>query len=269
MHIKEGCAACEEELRRFERTVAGMGFAAEEIKAPDNIRDRLMARIEKEPQSSAATAAPVQEEKSERPKREPSRIPTTSSVLFRPQQKDSSGFLWLYVAAFAILVALGATIYAWYSARETNTELEANLAAANADFSDLNILLDSQKEKTARLEQILSFAEKPEMGIARLEEQSPARSSLGAILWDREQNQCLLLGSLPPAPAGKVYQLWFVKGAAPVPAGTIPAEPMGRIFAEVTVPEAAVGAAAVLITIEPENGSQFPTRPYYAAGRFN
>jgi anti-sigma-K factor RskA len=269
VHIKEGCAACEAELRRFERTVAGIGFASDEVKAPDSIRDRLMARIEKEPQSSGATATPVQEKKIESPKREPSRPPKTSSVLFNSQQRDSSGYLWLYVAAFAALVILGITLYSLYSARETNAELEASLNEAKADLSDLNILLDSQKEKTARLEQIPSLIEKPDMRIARLVELIPGGSSLGAVLWDPGQNQCLLLGSLPPAPPGKVYQLWFVRAASQVPAGTIHADPMGRIFMELSVPETAIGAQSAVITTEPENGSQVPTKPYYAAGRFN
>lgn len=269
MHIKEGCTACEAELRRFERTVAGIGFTTDEVIAPEHIRDQLMARIEKEPQSSAAAAAPAEEEKMEPPKQEPSQSPKKSPAMFRMQEKDSSGFLWIYVAAFAILVVLGTTIYAWYSASETNAELEANLASVNADFDNLNILLDSQKEKAAQLEQILSLTEKPEVRIARLEEQSPARSSVGTILWDKEQDHCLLLGSLPPAPSGKVYQIWFATAAARVAVGTIPVDPMGRIFAEVPVPEAAANAASVIITTEPESGSEVPTRPYYAAGRFN
>jgi anti-sigma-K factor RskA len=269
VHIKEGCAACEAELRRFERTVAGIGFASDEVKAPQYIRDQLIARIEKEPQFSGATAAPVREEKIEPPKRKPSRPPRTSSVLFSPQQKDSSGYLWLYVAAFAVLLILGITIYSLYSARKTNAELEASLSATKADLSDLNILLDSQEGKNARLEQIPSIIEKPDVRIARLVELISGGSSLGAVLWDPEQNHCLLLASLPPAPPGNVYQLWFVRAASQVSAGTIHTDPMGRIFMEVSVPEAAIGAQSVLITIESENGSQIPTRPYYAAGRFN
>ena len=269
MHIKEGCTACEAELRRFERTVAGIGFATEEAIAPEYIRDRLMARIEKEPQSGATTDAPLQEKKIEPAKPESSRLPGTSPALFSSQQKDSSGFLWLYVAAFAVLVIFGITLYSLYSARKTNEELGASLAAANADLSDLNILLDSQKEKTARFEKISSIIEKPELRIARLAEQGAEGPSLGAILWDQAQNNCMLLGSLPSAPPGNVYQLWFAKDGSQISAGTIHTDPLGRILAEVPVPETAIGAASVLITTEPENGSQVPTMPYYAAGRFN
>jgi len=269
MHLKEGCTACEAELRRFERTVAGIGFATDEINPPEHFRDQLMARIEKEPQSSEVAVAPAQEEKMEPPKQERSQTRSTPPAMFRTQEKESTGFLWLYVAAFVILVVLGGTLYAWYSAREANAELQANLDEVNADFDNLNILLDTQREKTAQLEQILSIVEKPETRVAGLEAQSEDRSSLGTIFCNPVQNQCLMLGSLPPAPSGKVYQVWFVTAAARVSAGTVPVDPMGRIFAEIPIPESAVNAASVLITTEPETGSQAPTWPYFAAGRFN
>ena len=127
MHIKEGCTVCEAELRRFERTAAGIGFATDEISSPEHIRDRLMARIEEEPQPKAVAGTPAKEEKMEPPKQESSRPRGTSPVMFRTQEKDSTGLLWLYVAAFVILVVLGGTIYAWHSAREANAELQANL----------------------------------------------------------------------------------------------------------------------------------------------
>lgn len=269
MHLKEGCTACEAELRRFERTVAGIGFATDEINPPEHFRDQLMARIEKEPQSSEVAVAPAKEEKMEPPKQERSQTRSTPPAMFRTQEKESTGFLWLYVAAFVILVVLGGTLYAWYSAREANAELQANLDEVNADFDNLNILLDTQREKTAQLEQILCIVEKPETRVAGLEAQSEDRSSLGTIFCNPVQNQCLMLGSLPPAPSGKVYQVWFVTAAARVSAGTVPVDPMGRIFAEIPIPESAVNAASVLITTEPETGSQAPTWPYFAAGRFN
>ena len=122
MHLKEGCAACEAELRRFERTVAGIGFATDETHPPDHVRDQLMARIEKEPQLSMVAGAPAKEEKMEPPKQEPSRPRRSPPTMFRTQEKDSTGFLWLYVAAFVILVVLGGTLYAWHSAREANAK---------------------------------------------------------------------------------------------------------------------------------------------------
>jgi len=269
MHLREGCTACKAELRRFERAVAGIGFSAEEIRAPENIREMLMARIEREPQSTEVPVLPAQGKKIEPPKPAISSPPSSASVLFRSPRKEPSRSPGIYAALIILLIFLGAALYALHSVRGTNTELEAKLAAANDDLSNLNILLDSQEEKTARLEQIASTVEKPETRIARLIEQTPAKPSLGALLWDTKQNHCLLLGSLPSPPPGKVYQLWFVTASARVSAGMIQTDPRGRIFAKVSVPETAANAALALITLEPGTGSQIPTSPYYAVGRFN
>jgi anti-sigma-K factor RskA len=269
MHLQEGCAACRAELRRFERTVAGIGFSAEEIQAPGRIREMLIAGIEREPAPTEAAAAPVQEKKTAPPKPATPPPPEPSSVLFRSQSKEPSRSPGIYAVLIALLVFLGAALYALHSARGTNAGLEAKLATANDDLSNLNILLDSQEEKTARLEQIASIIEKPEMRLARLIEQTPAKPSLGVLFWDTKQNHCLLLGSLASPPPGKAYQLWFVTASARVSAGMIRTDPRGGIFTEVSVPETAVDAALALITLEPGSGSQVPTSPYYAVGRFN
>ena len=65
IHMQEGCSVCEAEYHRFARTIAGMGFAAEEVAAPDYIRDLLLARIEREGQPAAPTVAPSQDSKTE------------------------------------------------------------------------------------------------------------------------------------------------------------------------------------------------------------
>jgi anti-sigma-K factor RskA len=205
----------------------------------------------------------------EPPKKELSQARGTSPAIFRVQEKDSTGFLWLYVAAFVILVVLGGTIYAWYSTRQANAELEENLSAVNSDFDNLNTLLDSQRERAERLEQAIFLIGKPEVRMARLLGETPGQPYFGTILWDPEQDHCFMVGSLPPPPELKAYQLWFVNAATRASAGMIPVSSTGNIFMEVPVPETAVGAASVLITTEPEGGSQEPTRPYYAAGRFN
>jgi hypothetical protein len=169
--------------------------------------------------------------------------------------------------AFAAL-ALGA-VYLWKSAQESNGRLQARVSAARADAGDLQTRLDAEKAKAGDLEKILAGVSKPGARIARLAGQAAAPSFSAAILWDTEQKQCLILGILPPAPKGKAYQLWFVTPAAKVSAGLIKNDPAGRVFTTVGVPGNAADATAALVTLEPDNGSQIPTAPYYAVGRFN
>jgi len=60
---------------------------------------------------------------------------------------------------------------------------------------------------------------------------------------------------LPTLPNDKVYELWTIN-EAPVPAGTFTADSSASLVA---LPDAAVNAATVALTVEPKGGSDQPT----------
>ncbi|WP_265446035.1 anti-sigma factor [Flexivirga meconopsidis] len=61
------------------------------------------------------------------------------------------------------------------------------------------------------------------------------------------------LRGMPPAPAGKTYQAWFISGGKPVSAGMLEPDKATVLDGSVT------GASAAAITVEPAGGSQQPT----------
>jgi anti-sigma-K factor RskA len=71
---------------------------------------------------------------------------------------------------------------------------------------------------------------------------------------------------LPPAPEGKVYQLWFVTPTAKISAGLISTDKTGHGFTIVQFPLNFGELAATAITLEPEGGSQQPTSAIYVLG---
>jgi anti-sigma-K factor RskA len=66
----------------------------------------------------------------------------------------------------------------------------------------------------------------------------------------------LVAENMPPAPEGKTYQIWVIKGDTPKPSGLF--EPKGDSIA-VVVENPVEGADAVAVTVEPEGGSKKPT----------
>jgi anti-sigma-K factor RskA len=66
----------------------------------------------------------------------------------------------------------------------------------------------------------------------------------------------LVAENMPPAPEGKTYQIWVIKGDTPKPSGLF--EPKGDSVAAV-VENPVEGADAVAVTVEPEGGSKKPT----------
>jgi anti-sigma-K factor RskA len=269
MHLREGCAVCETELRRFERTAARIGFAVEEAETPEYLRELLLARIEREPQEAVPSAVLDQKKDGQQPKEGIHPPPMSQSILFGSQNRSPRRFPWMLVVALAAIVALGVTVYALRSAREANNQLQSRISTFQADFDNLNLLLDSQEEKSGRLDKILAMVEGPGVRIASLVVQTAAHPSAGAIFWDTEQSQCLLFGSLPPAPPQRTYQFWFVTPSTKVSLGLVKTDPAGRVFIETSVPKEATNATLAGVTLEPTNGSPTPTTRFYAVSRFD
>jgi anti-sigma-K factor RskA len=83
-----------------------------------------------------------------------------------------------------------------------------------------------------------------------------------ASLLVRDQHSTLVAKKLPRAGRGRIYQVWLKR------AGKANPEPTDALFAvrhdgsaSVDVPGSLKGVEAVLVTSEPEGGSQKPTRP--------
>jgi anti-sigma-K factor RskA len=263
IHLREGCPSCEAELRRYERTAAGMGFTAEEIDIPEYVRDLLLARIDREPSVSVSVDSSNLDEPALKAF---SPIDDTKTEPPKPRSKFGWG-LWIVFIALVIIILW--TLHSLKITRESSAQQQVQLSASQAKADDLQKKLNSQKEKPGDIEQILQVAGKPGVRVARLAGQSPAPASSGVLYWDAEQHRYWLMGSFPPAPQGRSYQLWLVTPSAKVSAGLIKVNPDGPTLATAPITENAPNATAAGITLEPGSGSPAPTTRFYALGHFN
>jgi hypothetical protein len=265
LHLKEGCSICETELRKFEHAVTGIGLAAEQTAAPAYIRDLLSARIERESQMAPPVVPSnlVEQEKIMREFLRPK--PAAPQLWAQPKATKPSIFPWVLVIAMAALGLFAANL--WRQAQEKNTQLEAQIAAAQADSEDMQRKLEIGKLKADNLDEIMETVGKPAVRIARLMEQTASTKFSAVVLWDTSEDRCLVLGHFPPAPEGKRYQIWFFTPTVKASAGPISVSPTGQTLVSCPVPREAAGASAAVITVEPDNGSQIPTSPYFAVGR--
>ena len=78
----------------------------------------------------------------------------------------------------------------------------------------------------------------------------------------------LIASKLPPLPAGKAYELWFIgtDGKAPVPAGTFSPDAQGNVTAKLSQIQPRGGAKQFAVTIEKASGSPTPTTPILYSG---
>ncbi|MDQ3804367.1 MAG: anti-sigma factor, partial [Acidobacteriota bacterium] len=82
------------------------------------------------------------------------------------------------------------------------------------------------------------------------------------VAYDRASGRALLLAyGLPPAPAGKAYQLWFIADGKPLPGGVFKTDDRGHARLSDRLPAATPAAFAV--TLEEERGEQTPKGDMY------
>jgi anti-sigma-K factor RskA len=82
----------------------------------------------------------------------------------------------------------------------------------------------------------------------------------GNVLLNPKLGVMLIASNLPPAPSGKIYEMWVIpKGGAPRPAGLFQSTSGGTAMHVLSGPVDASTVAAIAVTLEPEAGSAGPT----------
>ena len=83
------------------------------------------------------------------------------------------------------------------------------------------------------------------------------------LAYDKNGRAILMAKGLPPPPAGKAYQLWFIAGGKPMPGKVFTTDASGAGTLKDQIPPQARNAAVFAITLEPEDGVQSPTGQIY------
>ena len=82
----------------------------------------------------------------------------------------------------------------------------------------------------------------------------------GKVFVNPASGVVLMASNLPPAPAGKAYEMWVIpKGAKPVPAGMFQSQADGTAMHVQTGPVDLASLAAVAVTLEDAAGAAQPT----------
>lgn len=261
VHLREGCAACDTELKQFEQVVGVLGSVAAPIAPSAYLRDVLAARIEREVAETppaSATVIPFPEQAG------------IAEITSAPASLPLSR-VWLpWAVAAALLIAFAYTLTAWQSERRSlQAAIERNKEAASALEENARLKEQLRKESATltELAQVNSVLSSPQWRIIPLEGQEPSPTSFAKIYWDVQGKRWVVTAELPPAPEGKVYQLWIVTPEAKISAGLLRPDNDGHGFTVVELPPNINQLAAAAITLEPEGGSQQPTMPIYALGK--
>jgi anti-sigma-K factor RskA len=221
------------EVEEFREVAALLALAGPDAAPAGGLRERVLARV-----GERKAGAP----------------PSSSGT--PPSTRPSRG-TWLALAASLLLaVGLGGALL---SARGRLAAVETELAARG---QSLDQALRRLTEREATLNSILG----PGVQLVQLTASGDPDPGI-QLFWNRQQQRAIVHGyRLKPVPAGRAYQLWFIKDGKPVPSVTFKPGPDGDAKVErIPVPrEGSLSAAAV--TVEPEGGSAQPTSPIVLVG---
>src|SRR5262249_38050982 len=247
-HLADGCQVCQAEVSGFDSVVGELGLGAPAASPPAHLRGLLTARIANEPQQIGVR-----------------RGARTQAMPWAPGRVERRS---QWIAALPWAVAASVAIVAVASVlglRGVVRSLNQDLAQMRVDLLHVNELLVLARQRDAEHVQVISLLEQPGSGHIFLAVQKDVLPSRADVYLNRQNKKLLVAADMPPAPAGKVYQLWYL---APTPrsAGLIRTDVSGHGFAEVSIPADLGTLKGAAITLEPEGGSEQPTMPIYVLG---
>ena len=173
------------------------------------------------------------------------RLPSTSKGWeARPERKRIHAVpSWVALAA-AVVIAIGAAIYA--------VRVQRQMGALQARFD--------QTQATA------AVLAAPDLARIDLQGQSVAPDARARALWSRSRGLVFTAANLPPAPAGKAYQVWVVTAQMPISAGLLTTDGTGAGTQYYYTPSDIAAPVAVAVTLEPSGGVPSPTGEKYLVG---
>jgi len=234
-HLRTGCAECERLLAEDEDTL--LRAAGEwATPPPADVKRALLARID----GPVSASAPV-------PARRTGWLAIASGMA---------------LAAGIAALAVGAALRAQHAAELARVEREAE--ALRTDLANIEREAQGLRTDLASEREVRALLDDPATRFVRLGGLPPSPKAEARVAWHPQKGGIFLARDLPPAPAGKAYELWTIAGGKPRPAGVFKVDANG--VGRVKVPpfqDAPVDVFAV--TLEPEAGVPAPTGAMYLA----
>jgi anti-sigma-K factor RskA len=230
------------EVDEYRETAALLALGAEERRPSPELRGRVQAAIE----AGKERRLPDQP-----------RAPTAPTAVAGARRSPWGPIAWVGLAA----ALLGAVVLGV----RTRT-LGREIAARDSTIAELERRVDELGQGVFDRDAILAAVLSRNVQLVQLTASGDPNPAI-QIFWDKARNTALLSASgLKPVPAGRTYQLWWIRDGKPVPSVTFDIEADGAgLVRGVSVPtDGELSAAAV--TEEPAGGSQQPTSPILLVG---
>jgi anti-sigma-K factor RskA len=166
-------------------------------------------------------------------------------------------------AAAVAFVLLGVTTLALWG---RNATLQAEVVRLYDRLRQSQEEMVRAHEQLARARDMSDMLASPEASVMQLAGKDVAPQARAVVAYERSTGRAALLATgLPPAPAGRAYQLWLIAENKPVPGGTFKSDADGRARMSDRLP-AGVRQPTFAVTLEREGGESAPKGEMYLLG---
>lgn len=240
----EDCAECRAELSELRDTAAMLVHLVPAATPPAHLRARILEAVAAEDGQSDARAGRVAQ--AERDAKTPIvASPGVKETGTLPFVNRRSSYGWATLLAASLLI--GALLVSLFLVWQRKNQAEAELA---------------------REREVRELLAAPGASMVELSGTETAPQAQAKLAYDRQTGRAMLFAyNLPPTPAGKAYQLWFITPDGRVlPGGVFATDPSGRAEMRDQIPAEGRNAQTFAVTLEPAGGVAVATGAKYLLG---
>ncbi len=260
------CAECRAELDAWQDVSASLVYAAPVAEPSAQLRSRILESVRAEGVNPSSRATAKDNGKVKAGAAESSRTESNVVPFERPARRTWSvaSRVGALAASLAFVALVASLILLW----NRNSRMEQEMARVTNQLEQAQGELRREREILAREREARELISSPEARIMTLAGTEMATRARAKFVYDRTTGRAMLMADdLPPAPAGKAYQLWFIaEGKPPMPGQVFNTNAAGHAEMRDQLPEEARSATVFAVTLEPSNGVPAPTGPMYLKG---
>jgi anti-sigma-K factor RskA len=244
------CDECRRELAEWDATAATLALDAAPMAPSAGVRVRIIEAVRADVVKPGTAAGVSRSRTSPR---------ETSKVISLPTQRKSSAAVpaWFAIAAgLVFVVLLGSLFVLW---RQN--------AAARQELARLTDQVTKAKQQMTQQREAIEIVTAPGARMSELAGTKEMPGAHGMVAFDKNGRAILMAKGLPPPPAGKAYQLWFIAGGKPMPGKVFMTDEAGVGSLTDHMPKEAMDSAVFAITLEPSGGMPAPTGAIYLSSQ--
>ena len=246
----QGCDECQRELNEWESTAAVLALDTAPIAPSFQLRDRILdaARADVAKSTSAGLTAG-----SATSRREASKVVSLPTHRKTPPAIPS----WFAIAAGLVFVVLLGSLFVLWRQNK----------AAGEELARLSAQVREAQQQMVRQREAIEIVTAPGARMSELAGTKEMPGAHGMVAFDKNGRAIVMAKGLPPPPAGKAYQLWFIAGGKPMPGKVFMTDESGMGSLTDHMPAEAMSGAVFAITLEPAGGVQAPTGAVYLSSQ--